>query len=103
MDVRMMGKRLPAGVQDGDEAEPGFQTLGGKRRERLSSRTHRQAIDERFVLESDLGRRQRQGAHDVKIGNPQQLGFAIYQPLRPRRALTLRAMAAAAGIVGDAR
>ena len=41
--------------------------------------------------------------HDVEIGNRQKFGLACGKPLRPRRALTLRAMAVAAGIVGDAR
>ena len=37
------------------------------------------------------------------IGNGQQLGLTLGEPLLRRRALTLRAMPVAAGIVGDAR
>ena len=98
-----MGERLPPGVQDGDEAEPGLQAFGGEPSERLGRRAHQQTVDGRLVLERDLGRRRRQGEDDVEIGDRQQLGFARRQPLRPRRALTLRTMPISARIVGDAR
>ena len=44
----------------------------------------------------------RQGEDDVIVGNRQKLRLAFFEPLPRRRALTLRAMAVAAGIVGDA-
>src|SRR5688572_12684712 len=37
----------------------------------------------------------------MEIGHGQQLGFAFGEPLPRRRALALRAMTIAAGIVGD--
>src|SRR3954453_4313246 len=45
----------------------------------------------------------RQRVHDVKVRHRQQLRFAVGQPSACRRALTLRAMPVAAGVVGDQR
>jgi len=97
-----MGERLSPGVQDGDEANPGVQTLGGERHERLGGSAHQQAVDRLLVLEGDLGRRLRQGEDDVEVGNRQQLDLTSGEPLRARRPLTLPAMAVPARVVGDA-
>ena len=102
MDMRMMGQRLSPGMQDGDEADPGAQTLGGERDERLGSSAHQEAVDRLFVLESDLGRRRRQGEDHVEVGNWQQLALTSGEPLRARRPLTLPAMAVSARVVSDA-
>jgi hypothetical protein len=103
MHVGMVGERLPPGMQDGDEAEAGLQALRGEHGERLGRRAHQQTVDERLVLKRDLGRRRRQREHDVEIGDRQKLGFAIRQPLRPRRALAFWTSAMPAGVVRDAR
>ena len=102
MDMGVMGQRLPPGVQHGDEADLGAEAFGGERRERLGGGAHQQAVDRLLVLESDLGRRRRQGEDDVEVGNRQQLGLASGEPFRSRRPLTLRAMAVSARVVGDA-
>jgi hypothetical protein len=69
MDMRMMGQRLPPGVQDGDEADCGAEAFGGEGHERLGRRAHQETVDRLLVLESDLGRRRRQGEDDVEVGN----------------------------------
>ena len=46
--------------------------------------------------------RSRQGEDDVVIRNRQELGLAVFEPLPRRGGLALRAVAVAAGIVGDA-
>ena len=51
---------------------------------------------------ADRADRGRQGEDDVIIGNRQQLGFTFGEPLLGGRALTLRAVPIAAGVVGDA-
>ncbi len=102
MDMGVVGQRLSPGMQDGDEADPGAQTLGGKRHERLGGGAHQQAVDRLLVLESDLGRRRRQGEDDVEVGNRQQLGLTSGEPHRARRPLTLPAMAVSARVVSDA-
>ena len=48
---------------------------------------------------SAIGRRQRE--HHVEVRHRQQLGLALGQPFLRRRALALRAMPVAAGVVGD--
>ena len=45
--------------------------------------------------------RGRQGEDDVIIGNRQELRLAFFEPLPRRRRLALRAVAIAAGVVGD--
>ena len=64
--------------------------------------SEQEVVDGGFVLVRDGANRSRQGEYDVIIGNRQQLRLAFGQPLSCRRALTLRAVAVAAGIVGDA-
>ena len=102
VNMRMMGERLSPSVQDGDKADPGVQALGGERHERLGGGAHQQAVDRLLVLESDVGRRRRQGEDDVEVGNRQQLGLTSGEPLRARRPLTLPAMAVPARVVSDA-
>ena len=102
MDMRVMGQRLPPGVQDGDESDPSAEALGGERHERLRGGAHQQAVDRLLVLESDLGHRLRQGEDNVEVGNRQQLGLTGGEPLRARRPLTFPAMAVSARVVGDA-
>ena len=102
MDMRMMGQRLPPGVQDGDEADCGAEAFGGEGHERLGRRAHQETVDRLLVLESDLGRRRRQGEDDVEVGNRQQLSLTSGEPPRARRPLTLPAMAVSARVVDDA-
>ena len=46
--------------------------------------------------------RRRQGEDDMIVGDREKLRLALGEPLPRRRALALRAVAVAAGIVGDA-
>ena len=61
-----------------------------------------QIVDDNLVLERDRADRRRQGEDDVIIGNRQKLRLALGEPLPRRRALTLRAVTVAAGLVVDA-
>jgi len=99
----MVGERRAPGVQDGGEADARAQMLrvGGDRGQRLGGGPEQQVVDGRLVRERDGADRCRQGEDDVVIGNRQQLGLAVFEPLSRRRGLTLRAVAVAAGIVGD--
>ncbi len=96
VNVGMMGQRLSPGVEQGDEADPSAGAFDGKRHERLGGGAHQEAVDRLVVLESDLGRRRRQGEDDVEGGNRQQLGLTSSEPRRSRRRLALRAMAVSA-------
>ena len=103
VDVRMVGERRAPGVQHGGEADARAQMLrvGGDRGQRLGGGPEQEVVDGGLVLERDGADRRRQGEDDVVVGNRQELGLAVFEPLPRRRALALRAMAVAAGIVGD--
>ncbi len=76
--------------------------ISGDGQHRLRCCFEQQIVDERLVLEGDVGDLGRQREHDVEIANWKQIGLAVGQP-RPRgRALTLRAVPVATGVVGDA-
>ena len=100
-----MRQRLPPRVQNSDDADLCAEPprVGGERRHRFGGRREQDRVDDGLVLERDGGDRRGQCQHDVEIRNRQKFGLACGKPLRPRHALTLRAMAVAAGIVGDAR
>ena len=76
--------------------------VGGDGDERLGGCPEQEVVDGGLVLERDRADRRRQGEDDVVVGDRQELRLAVGEPLSCRRALTLRAMAVAAGIVGDA-
>src|SRR5713101_60946 len=97
-------RRAPA-VQDRGEADAGAEVLrvGGDGDERLGRGLEQDVVDHGLVLVGDVGDRRRQREHDVIVRHGQQLGFALGQPLLCRRALALRTMPIAAGVVGDAR
>jgi hypothetical protein len=75
--------------------------MGGDCVQRLGRGLEQDGVDRRLVLEGDFGGRRRQCEHDVEIWHRQQFGLALGQPRCPRRALAFRAMAVAAGIIGD--
>ena len=104
VDMRMVGQRRAPGVQHGGEADARAQMLGvGRYREqRLGRGLEQQVVDDGLVGERQGADLRRQGEDDVIVGNRQKLRLAFFEPLPRRRALTLRAMAVAAGIVGDA-
>jgi hypothetical protein len=60
-------------------------------------------VDDGLVLVGDVADRRRQCEHHVVVRHWKQLGLALGQPSLGRRALALRAMPIAAGVVGDAR
>ena len=59
----------------------------------MRRRTHQQTVDERLFWRAIFAAAGGRVKTTWEIGDRQQLGFAIRQPLRPRRALALRAMA----------
>ena len=76
--------------------------IGGDGQHRLRRRLEQQVVDERLVLEGDVGDLGRQREHDVEVADRQQVGLALGKPCPRRRALALRAVPVAAGVVGDA-
>ena len=99
MDMRMVGQRRAPGVEDGGEADVRAQMLrvGGDGDERLGGGPEQEVVDDGLVLERDRADRRRQGEDDMIVGDREEFGLALDQPLPRRRALTLRAVAVAAG------
>ena len=99
VDVRMVGQRRAPGVQHGGEADARAQMLrvGGDGGQRLRGGPEQEVVDGGLVLERDGADRRRQGEDDVVVGNRQQLGLAVFEPLPRRGRLALRAVAVAAG------
>jgi hypothetical protein len=95
MDVRVV---RPPGVQDGQAADPRSEPamIGGQRGHGLNDGLEQDRIDGALVLEGDGRDRRGQREHNVEIGNRQQFGLPIGQPLFSRGPLTLRAMPIAA-------
>ena len=102
VDMGMMGERRAPGVQHGGQADARAQMLpvGGEGSRRLGGGPEQEVVDGGLVLERDRADRSRQGEDDVTIGTRQKLRLALGEPLPRRRALTLRAVTVAAGIVG---
>ena len=104
VDMGVMGERRAPGVEDGGEADAGAEMLrvGGDGGQRLGGGPEQEVVDGGLVVERDRADRRRQGEDDVVVGNRQQVRLTLGEPLPRRRALTLRAVAVAAGVVGDA-
>ena len=100
----MVGERRAPGVQHGGEADARAQMLrvGGEGGQRLGGGPEQEVVDGGLVLERDGADRGRQGEDEVIIRNRQEFGLAVFEPLPRRGGLALRAVAVAAGIVGDA-
>jgi hypothetical protein len=100
----MMGERRAPGVQHGGEADAGSEMLGvgGDGGQRLGGGPEQEIVDRSLVLERDGSDRSRQGEDDMAVRSRQKLHLAVFEPLPRRRALTLRAVPVAAGVVGDA-
>jgi hypothetical protein len=104
MNVRMMEEALSPGVQHRDHADLGAQMLGigGDGAHRLGCRLEQDVVDDRLVLQRDRRDRRGHREHHVEVGDRQQFGLPVGQPLRAGQSLALGAMPVAAGIVGDA-
>ncbi len=95
---------LAPGVEHGDDADLGAEMLGigGDGAQRLGRGAEQDGVDDGLVLEGDLGDRRRQGEDDVEVRHRQQLGLPGREPFGAGQPLALRAVAVAAGVVGDA-
>ena len=69
VQMRMVVQRLPPGVQHRDRADLGAEVarVGGDAAQRLRRRAEQDGVDDRLVVERDLGGRRRQGKHDMEV------------------------------------
>ena len=75
--------------------------IGPDREQGLGGSLEQEIVDERFVLVSDVADGPRHGEHDVKVRHRQEFCFARGEPSLGHRALALRAVPVATGVVGD--
>ncbi len=80
--MRVMGQRLPPGVEDSEEAEfaaemPG---IGGNGLERLGGRLEQHRIELPLVLIGDRGDLGRHGEHHMGVRYRQQIGLTVGKP-----------------------
>lgn len=104
MQMRMVHQILSPSVQDSDEADLGPQMfrIGGDRAQGFGGGAKQEIVDHRLVLighrRDHLGQRK----DHVEILHRNEIGLAIFQPLRTHQGLTLRAMAISATVEGNA-
>ena len=73
-------------MEHGGDADPGAEMLGVSRdrQHRLGGGPEQQVVDDRLVLEGDVGDLGRQREDDVEIADRQQVGLALGEPWRAR-------------------
>ncbi len=100
----MVRQRGTPGVEHGSYADLGAEMLriGGDRQHRLRRRPEQQIVDQRLVLEGDVGDLGRQGEDNVEVADRQQVGLALGEPGACGGALALGAVPVAAAVIGDA-
>jgi hypothetical protein len=76
--------------------------VGADETDRLGSRLEQNVVDHRLVLQRDGGHGRRHGENDIEIGDRQQIGVAIREPLGARECLALWTVPIATAVVGDA-
>jgi hypothetical protein len=103
VEMDVLGESLPPGVQDGGDAELGTEVLGisGELLQGSSGGAEEQVIEPARVDADQGAQGVRQGEDDVEVRHRQEQRLLRHQPLGSLGALTLRAVAIAAGVIGD--
>lgn len=87
MQMRVMLQSLTPSMQQGDEADLGTQVLGSgcDGAQGLGGGVKQNVIDRGFILVRDDGDRFGQREDNVEVLNGNEVGLAIFQPLRTHR------------------
>lgn len=103
VDMRMVGHCRPPGMQHGGDANARAEVLriGRDGQHRLGRRLEQQIIDQRLVVERDVGDLGGQREHDMEVPDRQQIGLALRQPGTCGRTLATRTMPVAAAVIGN--
>jgi len=82
MHVRMMGEGRAPGVQHGGDRDARAEApgIGGDGERCFGRRLHQEVVDHTLILPGDVAQLARQRVDDVKVGDGQQLRFAVGQP-----------------------
>ena len=88
-------------MEHGGDADAGAEVLriGGDGEHRFRGGAEQKVVDHRLVLPGDVGDLGRQGEHDMKVADRQQVGLARGKPLSCRRALAFWATSGAAAVI----
>jgi hypothetical protein len=80
MQVGMSEKSLAPGVQNRHEADVGTQVLGISRdlEEGLGGGAKQQAVNQNLILQGQGGQKVGQSEDDMKVGDGQQFGGALF-------------------------
>jgi hypothetical protein len=99
----MMGHGRAPGVQHqgGADVRAEMSGVGCDAVQRLGRDLEQQTKDHRLVVSGQFADRRRQGEHHMIVLDRQQVGLAGLQPASGCTALALRAVAVAAGVIGD--
>ncbi|PWK65258.1 hypothetical protein C8K44_1172 [Aminobacter sp. AP02] len=89
---------MPGHVEHGGDADARAEVLRirGDGQHRLRRRLEQKVVDQRLVVEGDIGDLGRQREDDVEVADRQQVGFSLREPCPCRRALALGTMPVAA-------
>ena len=101
MQMRVMEKILPPGMQDGKVADMCAQVLGigSNGEQRLGCSAKQNIVDHPLVIERNLCNLFGYGEDNVKIGNRQKFAPALIQPLCPGHGLAGWTMTVAARVI----
>jgi hypothetical protein len=90
-------------MEDGQEPDLGSEVAGVGRdlQQGPGGCLEEEAIDDPGVLKCQRGQELRQGEHDVKVGDGQQMRLLGLEPLGRLAALALGTVPVPAGVVGD--
>ena len=101
--MRMVRQRRAPSVEHGGDADARAEVLGVRRdrQHRLRCRLEQQVVDQRLVVERDVGDLGGQREHDMEVSDRQQVGLPLGEPCPRGRALALRAVPVAAAVIGD--
>ena len=98
MEMRVMHQGLSPGVQHGEKPDRGAEMprVRGDRAQGVRGRAEEDAVDDRFVLQGDLGDRLGHGEDDVEVFTGEEVGGAVLDPRGAGQRLAAGAMPIAA-------
>lgn len=101
--VGMVRHRRTPGVEHSGDADVCSEMLPicRDRQHRLRCRLEQQVVDERLVVEGDVGHFSGQREHDVEVSDRQKISLTLGKPSPRDGALALRTVPVATGVVGD--
>ena len=99
----MMDQSLAPGVKNGEEADfgPEMLRIGSDTAQGFGRGAKKNAIDDAFILQGHSGNLLGDREDNVKIGDIEQFGLTILNPVCPGQRLAFRTVAVGTGVVAD--